>query len=441
MGARKLVFRLLMKMDKSDSYSNILLDNALEQTKLSPKDRAFASALFYGVIERRLTLDFLIRAYSATEFDDISAEAVQILRMGLYQLAYMDSIPESAAVNESVNLAVYCKKPNLKGFINAILRTYIRKGKRLDTSGLDELMALSVQYSCPRWLVKMWVNDFGMETAVSILKSTLGRPPLYFRANTQRFKPDEVLKLLEKDGFKAKKSAFLPACIEIEKAVPIEGSRAYSKGAFHVQDISSQVCCQLLNPIFNETVIDICAAPGGKSFTIAELMGNRGKVLSFDLHEHKAKLIDDGANRLGLTIISSEINDATSFNPKIPLADKVLCDVPCSGLGVIRRKPEIKYKPHTFLNDFPPLQLEILRNTARYVKPGGTLVYSTCTLNKAENSGVVETFLAENSDFCPIVVHTSLPLKENGYMRAIIPGEIGGDGFFIATLRRKTNTE
>lgn len=429
--ARKVVAELLVSMQQNGSYSNIALDNALTREKLSPRDRAFASMLFYGVIERRMTLDYIIRLYSSTEFDNIDIDVLQLLRMGLYQLLYT-AVPESAAVNESVELA----PQNRKGFVNGILRSFIRSGKIIDYKDLEGIPKLSVQYSCPRWLIKKWTGMFGEEQTVKILQDSFGRPPLFVRVNTLKCTSEELIAKFAKEKITAVPNKLIPDCLELGRVTGIESTKAYRDGLFHVQDISSQLCCLIAKPTFNETVIDVCAAPGGKSFTMAQLMANRGKLLSCDLYDGRVSMIKKGAQRLGIDIITAEVHDATEYDESLPLADKVLCDVVCSGLGVIRRKPEIKYKEMKNLEQLPILQGHILKTAARYVKQGGTLVYSTCTLNRDENESVVEKFLSENPDFAPVVLPLGIDGIEEQCMRTFLPSVTGGDGFFAATLRR-----
>lgn len=430
--SRQIVLELLVKMDKNGAYSNIVLDNTFSGERLSPRDKAFATTIFYGVIERRMTLDYIIRLYSSVEFDKIETDVLQLLRMGLYQLLYMDGVPESAAVNETVELA----QKSSKGFINGILRSFLRDGMKINYKDLKDEAKLSIEYSCPRWLVKKWISQFGEDTTVEILKASFGRPPLFAKVNTVKCTADELIAALAKDKVSAKKNALLDDCVEIGRVQGVEATNAYRKGFFHIQDISSQLCCKIARPVFNETVLDICAAPGGKTFSMAEAMANRGVIRSFDLYNGKVSMINEGAKRLGLDIIKAQVNDATVYNKDIPMADKVLCDVVCSGLGVIRRKPEIKYKPMKTLEDIPILQKHILQISSKYVKIGGTLIYSTCTLNRAENEDVVEAFLAENPDFTPVVVPLTVSGVENTPMRTFLPQTTGGDGFFAATLRR-----
>ncbi len=432
MTARQIVLDLLIKTEEKGAYSTIVLDSALDKNALSPRDKAFASALFYGVLERKMTLDYIIRAYSKIEYDKIDISAVQLLRMGLYQLLYMESVPDNAAVNETVKLA----QQKQKGFINALLRGFLRDGCKIDYGSLEGEARLSVEYSCPKWLVKMWLKRFGEKDTLEILKSSFGRPPLYVKVNTLKCTADELIAELKKDKITARRNKLLPDCVEIDKISGVEACRAYRNGLFHVQDISSQLCCKIVKPIFGETVLDMCAAPGGKSFSMAEAMGNKGEVHSFDLYDGKISMLRDGAKRLGINIITAQVNDAAEYNENIPMADKVLCDVVCSGLGVIRRKPEIKYKQKAALEEIPPMQKKILQTASRYVKTGGMLIYSTCTLNYEENEAVVEEFLRENKDFAPVVVPLDIQGVSAEFCRNFFPHVTGGDGFFVATMKK-----
>ena len=433
---RLTVVKMLMKMESSEAYSNLLLDHAFNEAELSDRDKAFAAALFYGVLERRLTLDHVIRTNSKIAFEKLDKAAVQILRTGLYQLLYMPSVPESAAVNESVKMCKKLKCFSAQGFVNGMLRSFIRSGKKISYLGISPEKRLSVEYSCPEWLTEKFISEYGMDFAVRALKASVGKPPVYARVNSLRTTTDKVIAELAKHRIKAAPYPGLVNCIRLEKAGDIEKCAPFRQGLFHVQDISSQLCCLTLRPVVNETVLDVCAAPGGKSFTLAELMGNNGKLYSMDLHDMRVGLIEDGAARLGIKIITAMQNDASKFNGALPQADRVLCDVPCSGFGVIRRKPEIKYKPPEEFAGLPEIQYQILETSARDVKSGGTLVYSTCTLSRAENDDVADRFAASHPEFMPIV--QPVPLSAPGdYKRTYCPDENGGDGFFTASFRRK----
>lgn len=433
---RLTVVKMLMKMDSSEAYSNLLLDHVFSESDLSERDKAFAAALFYGVLERRLTLDYIIEKNSKIPFAKLDPAAVVILRTGLYQLLYMDSVPESAAVNESVKLCKKLKCFSAQGFVNGMLRSFIRGGKKISYLGLEPEKRLSVEYSCPQWLTEKLVREYGTDFAVRALKASVGKPPVYARVNTLKTTTEKLLAELSKHRIKAAAYPGLDNCIKLEKSGDIEKCAPFRQGLFHVQDISSQLCCLTLRPVVNETVLDVCAAPGGKSFTLAELMGNNGRLYSMDLHDMRVGLIEDGAARLGIKMITAMQNDASKFNVELPQADRVLCDVPCSGLGVIRRKPEIKFKSAGDFEGLPEIQYQILETSARYVKPGGTLVYSTCTLSRAENDEVAGRFAAAHPEFLPIVQPVPYVGAAGEPMRTYCPDENGGDGFFTASFRR-----
>lgn len=377
MNARQLAYDCLLKIEQENSYSNLSIAGVLETSSLEGADKAFFTALVYGVIERKLTLDYNIDTYLKNP--KIKPQVRTILRLGAYQILFMDKIPDHAAINESVNLAK--KHANYaSGLTNAVLRKIASEGLKLPKKDADNY--LEIKYSCPNWLINMWNDAYGYENTIGILESSLGGKPVY------------------------------------KRVCPWDDS------LFHVQDLSSQKCCEALGALPGETIYDMCAAPGGKSFTIAEIMNNEGKIQSFDIHPHRVKLIEDGAKRLGIEIISASVGDAEQFNPDLPLADRVLCDVPCAGLGVIGRKPEIRYKSVTNIEKLPNLQYNILINSARYIKIGGTLLYSTCSLNPMENENVVNRFINDNKGF---------ELKE---MRTIFPQEFDCDGFFYAVIGR-----
>jgi 16S rRNA (cytosine967-C5)-methyltransferase len=276
------------------------------------------------------------------------------------------------------------------------------------------------------------VDEYGKDAAIHTVKSSIGMPPLYLRVNSLKITEDELIDSFEKRKREASKTEVLANCISIKGIGSIENLPQYKKGFFHVQDLSSQMLCNIIHPKPNETIFDMCSAPGGKAFTIAQYMQDKGQILAFDLYESRINLIQQSAQRLGLECIKTSVNDATLYNENLGLADKVLCDVVCSGLGIIRRKPEIKYKDPEEFEKLPQIQYNILLNSSKYVKEGGMLIYSTCTLNKKENEEVVLRFLSENKDFEPL----QIPQYEN-YMHTFLPQEINSDGFFVATLIKK----
>lgn len=420
MTARQTALSLLQKTEKSSAYSNIALDCALEKSKLSHKDRAFCSALFYGTLERAVTLDAIIEKLSSKPVKCLDTDILLILRMGIYQLAFMDNIPQSAAVNESVRLV---KKQSARGFVNAVLRAFTRQ------SGLIDELPVWQRFSCPKWLFDKWVDEYGEETATGIIKSSVGAPPVFCRVNTLKTTEDELIAELAKEGAAAKKTD-LKNCLSAE-GLSAAKSDAYKAGLFYIQDKSAQLCAVALSAGEGDTVFDLCAAPGGKSFTVCSEINNKGKIYSFDIHKNRVRLIESGAKRLGMSCIAAAEGDASAFDEALPQADKVLCDVPCSGLGIIRRKPEIKYKNKNDFERLPEIQFKILSNGSKYVKIGGSILYSTCTLSKAENEEVAERFLKEHPNF----EGESLPFCDS-FQISIFPDKNTGDGFYMAKFRR-----
>lgn len=434
--SRKFVVKLLTSIDDNSSYSNILLDEALKRSSLTPQDKKFATALFYGVLERRYTLDEIIKSLSQNPKNLINHTVRNILRTGLYQLKYMDSVPDSAAVDEAVKLAKKNRNPAIPGFVNAMLRAFIRNDKKLP-QGNNDIENLAIEYSCPVWLVEKWDSEYGRQMTINMLSSSLGRAPTTVKVNTLTEDFNDTLDVLLADGATFERNSMVKNSLNVCFAGGAEETAAYKEGRFHVQDLSSQLCCAALDPQEGDTVLDLCSAPGGKTFTIAELINNKGKVMAFDLHANRVRLIKSGAERLGLDIVEASVNNAKEFNNDLPMADRVLCDVPCSGLGVIRRKPEIKYKDPAEFERLPDIQYKILDTSSAYVKVGGTLVYSTCTLSRAENDNVADKFLEEHSEFEPAPLGSVFSVNSDKCRISITPAEYNSDGFFIAKFVRR----
>ncbi len=440
--SREVAFDVLNKVLTEDAYSNLALDKAVKENKLSKLDSAFCTALVYGVLERLFTLDYIIRKKSSVPFRKIENSTLLLLRMGIYQIIYMDKVPDSAAVNESVNLAKKKKLFKSSGFINGMLRSLIRDDNRVILPPeSDKVKHLSVKYSCPEYLVKLWIDAYGEEVTVPVLESLCGRPPLTIHVNTLLTDSDTLIENLSEEGVKAEKSK-LKDMLTVNNTGAVDTLKAYELGEFFVQDTASAICAYVANPMSGDRVYDVCSAPGGKSFAMAINMENRGEVYSFDLYPHKIKLIESGAKRLGISIIKAKIRDAAEDSALTEKADVVLCDVPCSGFGILRRKPEIRYRKDADYMTLPPLQYSILENSAKLVKEGGTLVYSTCTLNPYENSKVVERFLSSHPEFVSKPVELpkgfSRVIDEPSNMLTLFPSAKGSDGFFIATMERRS---
>lgn len=429
--ARFTAVKLLDRTFNKSGFSNIVLDSALKGTELSVQDKKFCTALYYGVLERKITLDYIISKYCRST-GKLDSTILNILRLGIYQLEYMESVPDSAAVNESVKLVRKTGHMKFSGLVNAVLRNFIRDGKKI-VFPKDIYKRLSVEYSAPEWLVKKFYKEYGENYALAMLKSSVAKPPVTVRLNNLR--ADEKVFMENIGNLKALKNDFIENCYEI-RGGDVTAVNAFEKGMFHVQDTASQLCCMALNPQKNDIVIDVCSAPGGKAFTIAELMENTGTVYAFDLYEKRVGLIKNGALRLGLSNIRACCGDAVVFNDNIPQADKVLCDVPCSGLGVIRRKPEIKYKNPDDFRELPEIQYKILEIASRYLKKGGELVYSTCTLSKRENEEVIEKFLENHSEFQGVEFLKNLGEPFFNFSAVLSPEYFCCDGFFISKIKR-----
>ena len=434
--ARLSAYKVLMRTESEGAYSNIALNSELSKID-DEREKSLASALVYGTLENTELFDRQIRTLTGKNAKKLQPEVRVILRMGLAQLVYMDKIPDSAAVNECVNLA---KKfaPRASGLVNGVLRSFIRAGKKLDLpeKEKDPILYLSAKYSVPLWLSKLWAESYGIEKCEEILSTIKGRAPVYLRVNTTKITEEELLKKLAAEGVNATETKIKNA-VSIEASGAIDKLSTYENGLFHVQDLASQLCCMLLGEAENSVVYDVCAAPGGKTFTIAQHMKNTGKIISCDLYPQRVSLIAQGAERLGLLNVEATVRDAMTREED--KADFVLCDVPCSGLGVIRRKPDIMLKAKDEPEALADIQRDILKASAALVKKGGVLIYSTCTLNPAENEENVRWFLNENADFEPLPFEIPQWVNcnyENG-MATIFPDRDGADGFFIARLRRK----
>lgn len=437
--SREVAFDVLYKVLYEDAYSNLALDSAIKENNLSKLDSSFTTALVYGVLERLLTLDYIIRKLSSVPFRKIEAKTLIILRLSMYQLIYMDKVPDSAAVNEAVNMAKSQKLFKSSGFINGMLRSFIRNEKAFTLPPESEAVRhLSIKYSCPEYLVKLWLDAYGDAVTKDILGALSQRPPLSVFVNTLKVSREELMEELNAEGVSAEVSQILPNTLNISSSGAIDSLKAYKEGKFFVQDESSSLCALLAGAKAGDTVFDVCSAPGGKTFAMAVLMENKGLIRAFDIHLHKVKLIEAGAFRLGLKMVKPALRDAATDEKLTDQAQVVLCDVPCSGFGILRRKPEIRYRKEQSYENLPELQLQILENSAKLVKAGGTLVYSTCTLNPAENSQVVKKFMETHPEYSqkeinlPEGITRKIP-EEKG-MLTLFPESDKTDGFFIATM-------
>lgn len=439
MKARKMAYNVLFDIEKNKNYSNMAINKHFKDCNLDKRDRGFATEIIYGVVENKIYLDYIIDKLSKIKTNKLNLKVKILLRMGIYQILFLDSVSDYAGVNETVNLAKKIDNRS-SGFINAVLRNVIRQKETIGEVNIeDPVDYLSTKYSYDRWIIRNWISNFGKDFTEDLLEANNEKPSIYLRVNTLKINRDELIQLLEKQEVKCEKVLFIDEAIKVNNLKNIENNELYKKGFFTIQDISSMLVGKVLNPKENSQVIDICSAPGGKTTHIATLMNNTGKVVSRDIYDHKINLIKNSVNRLGLKNVTVELFDALNLDKEsVEKFDYVLADVPCSGLGIIRRKPEIKYKEKDELKDLPKLQREILQNASKYVKVGGTLVYSTCTVQDNENIEVVESFLQSNKrfEFEKIEnINVDLENEDKGYIK-IYPNVHGMDGFFIAKLKR-----
>lgn len=444
---RETALKILFEINKSGAYSNIALNKNLEDNKLSNLDRAFITELVYGSLKWKLSIDYIIDQFSSVKIKKLSPWILNILRLGVYQLVYMSKIPESAACNESVNLAKRYGHSASSRYVNAVLRNVARSRDKVEypDKSKDLSTYLSIKYSHPEWMVKKWLERFGGHFTEELLESNNETAPLTVRVNTLKANKEELQTELNKEGFETEPARYLENALTIKNPSSIIKMGAFIKGLFQVQDESSMMVGQILDPKPGQLFIDVCSAPGGKATHIAQLMQNKGQVIARDVHEHKIKLIKEAALRLGIDIINAEVFDALEQDLSLTgKADGVLVDAPCTGFGIIRRKPDIKWTRNiNDLDEIVKLQEKILNTASGYVKAGGVLVYSTCTIEPKENEELVKRFLRDNKEFELEDISALLPdglVKDSakeGYIQ-LYPNIDGIDGFFISKMRKRS---
>jgi 16S rRNA (cytosine967-C5)-methyltransferase len=451
---REIVLSILMEYDKGDTRKKSLLKDTLDKYDyLETRDKAFIKRVTDGCLERNIQIDYVIDSFSKTPVKKMQPLIRSLMRMSVYQIMFMDSVPDSAACNEAVKLASKHKFTGLKGFVNGVLRNISRNKDKIeypDKTVDGGITYLSVLYSMPEWICKMWIKEYGFEKTEAILKFFLTPRPTVIRV-TQSLPGstdiDSLVKELTDAGCEVKKNSLLPYALELEKTDNIAFLPGFMEGQFIVQDVSSMLVTEIASPKPCQIVIDVCAAPGGKSLHAAERVGAEGAVISRDVSERKCELIADNAERLNITNVTTQVHDARIHDESLKeKADILYLDVPCSGLGILGRKNDIKHnvKPKG-LEDLSKLQWDIVKAAWDYVKKDGYLIYSTCTVNKAENEDMVKR-ICEELPFEAVDITASLPSElrsdetiklsaQNGFVQ-LIPGEHGTDGFFIAKLKR-----
>lgn len=434
MGARETALSALIACRKEGAWSNAVLKSYILRDRLDSRDAALAARLCYGVIQNRGLLDFYLKQLLTGKLRDLHPVVRDILHMGLYQLYQMDKIPESAAVNEAVTLAKkYSKNPKAAALVNGVLRNAQRNREQL-----KQPVSYADRYSHPEELISLLKASLPKGKLEPMLIANNAAPQTVIQVNTLKTTAEELRKKLETEQISAQPHSWMESCLVLDRTGNLEQLKSFREGLFYVQDPASKlsVLCAGLEKGWH--ILDCCAAPGGKSFAAAMAMADSGEILSCDVHEHKIALIQNGAQRLGIRGLISRQQDATRFIPEWEeKMDAVIVDAPCSGYGIIRKKPDIRYKDPKTMEQLPQLQLQILKNQARYVRPGGVLMYSTCTLLQRENEAVVESFLAEHPGFYtePLPLPKVFPENTTG-MLTLVPGEYDTDGFFICRMRR-----
>lgn len=439
---RESALNLLEMIEKNQSYSNLLLNNVIKKNQIDKKDIGLLTELTYGTLQRRMTIDFYLQPFLKNR--KVELWVLILLRLTLYQMLYLDKIPDRAAIYEAVEIAKIRGHKGIASLVNGVLRSIQREGVPSLASIKDPAERLSIETSHPIWLVKRWINQLGIEKTKEMCEINLTAPLQTGRVNTTRISREDCLKLLEEEGFQVEASSIIPEAIKCLKG-NLANSQAFKEGYLTIQDESSMIVAHALGVKRDETILDACAAPGGKTTHIGEKLENSGKVISLDLHEHKVKLIDQNANRLGLKNIETKAMDSRHVLEHYTKEsfDRILIDAPCSGLGVMRRKPDMKYtKKEEDVFRLHQIQAQLLESITPLLKKDGIVVYSTCTIDEQENEGVISSFLESHKEFegdstlAERLPETIRPLV-NDFKLQILPQDFGSDGFFIACLRKR----
>jgi 16S rRNA (cytosine967-C5)-methyltransferase len=448
--ARDVALQVLVKIDAHRSYSNIALDRMFMRFTIPKRERAFATEIVYGVTRHRRKLDWIIEQFSRKPVPKMDVYTRNILRMGLYQILYLGSVPSPVACSESVELAKRFGHSGMSRFVNGVLRALVRGLESLDFPTMDEdpVLHISVMQSHPEWLVRRWVDRFGKEEALELCRANNQVPPTVVRVNTLKTSPEELSVLFTERGIAVQPSTLVPEALRISNYDSVQSLPGFEEGLFYVQDESAALASHILSPAPGDFVLDVCGAPGGKTTHVAALMQNQGRVLTVDLSESKLCLVQQACNRFGIDIVQACVADASRLDEVLSVrADRILLDAPCSGFGVLRRKPEIRWhRTSSDIANLAELQSRMLDSVARCLKPGGSLVYCTCTIEPEENTRVVNGFLETHTEFSYDPLASYLPRASlvelfgdtihYGYLH-LFPHIHDVDGFFISRLVKK----
>lgn len=438
MNCRKVAINILERIINEGAYSNIILSNELNNSDLSDKDKALVTEIVYGTLRRLKTIDTIIASF-VKDISIMDKKILNILRVAVYQMNYLDKVPSYAACNEAVEGAKEISDKDSK-LVNGILRNFVKKEGKFDIVFRNKIDEIAFDLSFEPWMVRMFIKQYGEHEALEILEGLNNTPKMTVRVNSIKGDYEEVYEELEEAGYNIEEGCICPEAISIKGGKGIENNQAFVDGKITVQDESAMLISPLLDLEEGMKVLDLCCAPGGKTTHIGELLNNTGEVLGFDLHENKLELVKENYERLGITNIKLAQMDATKLDAKlVSYADRVLLDVPCSGIGIIRKKPEIKWtKKRKDLKEIVEVQREILENAWEYLKTGGVMVYSTCTLNKEENEENIKWFLSKHKDATIEKVFigkgANLCYDQMGTL-TILPNEYM-DGFFVAKIKK-----
>ena len=436
--ARECALQVLIACRKNNAWADAALKSALKTNTLSAPDAALCSRIVYGVMQNKLLLDFYIGAYCSQKPDHLQPPLLDILRIGVYQILFLDKVPDRAAVNEAVTLAKSAGRAQASGLVNAVLRKISQNQANLPQLPEEAAAQLSIRYSHPAWLVERLLDLLGAEQTEAFLRLNNETAPMTVQVNPLKTTAEALAREIADAGVSVRRHAWVPDCLELSGTGDLTALPAFREGKFLVQDPAARLVSLIADIKPGQTVLDVCAAPGGKSLSAAFAMEGQGSILSCDLHENKLKRIQESARRLGVDIIDTHAADGRVFHPEWEAAfDTVLVDAPCSGLGIIRKKPDTRYKKADDLFTLPVIQAAILDNAARYVRLGGTLVYSTCTILPEENEQVTQAFLAEHTDFILEPFELPQPVGKTDGSLTLWPQRHDTDGFYICRMTRR----
>jgi 16S rRNA (cytosine967-C5)-methyltransferase len=453
---REIILTILVKIDSKQGFINILLNEALDKNKITTRDAAFVNEITYGVVRNRNKLDWALSQFSTKPLSEAPALIRNLLRMGVYQLLFLEKVPDYAVCNESVQLAKKYGNSGVAKFVNGVLRNIIRNREniRWPDKEKDEALYISTIYSHPPYIVERWLKRFGFTDTVKMCRANNKIPPLVIRTNTLKISRSDLKNILEEENIKVREGIFTEEALYVKGLSNITKFPAYREGLFQIQDEASILVSHLLDPLPGESVIDVCSAPGGKTTHLAQLMANKGSLLAMDSNKLRLLTVKNNCRRLGIDIVKTRQNNGTVLAEKyLKTADKVLIDVPCTGLGVLRRKPDLRWQDYDSkrFEKLTKLQGKILNTASYYLKIGGKLLYSTCSTEPKENEEIVSKFLEEHPDFeledpggfikeRKMEAYVSDRHKKRKFIQ-IYPGlsnlDIDLDGFFMAKMIRK----